>query len=84
MNNMNTKFIGIKEFRQHMADFAKAAREKKQRIIVMNRNTPLFELTPFTEDSDLSSLVADIAAARADVVAGRTYSQEDIVAELIG
>lgn len=82
MNTANIKFIGIKEFRQHMAEFAKAARDKKQRIIVMNRNQPLFEVKPFMADNNLSSLVADIAAARADVAAGRVYSQEEIMAEL--
>jgi len=80
--NTKTKFIGIKEFRQHMAEYAKTAREQKQHIIVMSHNRPLFAVTPLVEDNDLSSLVADIVTARADVLAGRTYTQEAMLAEL--
>lgn len=82
--NTSTTFIGIKEFRQNIAKFAKTAREKKERIVVMSRNQPLFEVTPFSDDENLDSLVADIAAARADVAAGRTLTHEEMLAQFAG
>jgi prevent-host-death family protein len=79
--NTSTKFIGIKEFRQNIAKIVKTAQETKQRIVVMNRNKPLFEVTPYEEDVYLDSLVADIASAREDIAAGRVYTEEEILKE---
>jgi PHD/YefM family antitoxin component YafN of YafNO toxin-antitoxin module len=76
-----TKFVGIKEFRQNIAQLVKTAQSKKERIIVMNRNKPLFEIKPFAEDEYLDSLVADVAAAREDIAAGRVYTEEEILKE---
>lgn len=78
---MNTKFIGIKDFRQNMALYAKEARAKKSRLVVMSRNTPLFALEPFDEDESYESLYNKVTKAKADVAAGRTYSQEKIMRE---
>ena len=75
----STKFVGIKEFRQHIAEYAKTAREKKQRIVVMNRNKPLFEIKPFADDVYLDSFVASILEAEADLAdGGRTFTHEAI------
>jgi hypothetical protein len=82
--NADTKFVGVKEFRQNMAELAKVARQKNQKIVVMNRNQPLFEVMPYAPGNDLSTLVADIATARRDVAEGRVYTHEQIKAELFG
>lgn len=78
---METKFVGVKEFRQNIADFAKKARTKKTRFVVVNRNKPLFEITPFAEDETLGSLFNDILLAKKDVKEGRIHTEEAILAE---
>lgn len=82
MNTIKTKFIGIKEFRQNMAEFAKTARDKKQRIVVMNRNKPLFEIKPFADDVYLDSFVASILEAESDAAAGQVVSHDELVKRL--
>ena len=78
---MNTKFVGIKEFRQNISGYAKQAQAGDSRFVIMNRNKPMFAVTPFTDQDNLSSLVADIAAARAEAAAGRTFSHAEMMAE---
>ena len=78
---MTTKLIGIKEFRQNISSFVQKAREGNSRFIIMNRNRPLFELKPFSEEEELETLFADIVEAKKDLEEGRVYSQEQILAE---
>lgn len=75
---MTTKTVGIKEFRADIARFAKKARKGNVRYIVMNRNSPLFEIKPFAENEGLENVFADITAAEKEIKAGRVYSQEQI------
>ena len=79
---MNTKFIGIKEFRQNIADYAKQARTAKTRFVVVNRTTPLFELKPFAEDSTLDSLFAELVEADQSVSRGNFYTHDEVLKEL--
>ena len=79
---MNTKFIGVKDFRQNMADYAKKAQSKKTRFVVMNRSKPLFEITPFEEDEDYSSLYDELMKAKTDVAAGNFYTHEEVARKL--
>jgi hypothetical protein len=79
---MNTKFIGVKDFRQNISDYAKRARNNNTRFIVMNRNKPLFEIKPFAEDEYLDSFVSSMIKAEADVAAGRVISHEALVKKL--
>jgi PHD/YefM family antitoxin component YafN of YafNO toxin-antitoxin module len=79
---MNTKFIGIKDFRQNMAEYAKKAQSNKTRFIVMNRNKPMFEITPFEEEEDYSSLYDSLMKAKADVEAGNFYTHEQVAKRL--
>lgn len=78
---MNTQFVGIKDFRQKIAEYAKKASANKTRYIVMSHKKPLFELKPFDEDETLDSFVAEIMEAQKDVAKGNVVSQEDILAE---
>ncbi len=78
---MNTKFIGIKDFRQNIALYAKEARAKKSRLVVMSRNTTLFAIEPFDEGESYESLYNKINTAKADVVAGRVYTEKEILKE---
>lgn len=79
---MNTKFIGVKDFRQNISNYAKQARTGKARLIVMSRNKPLFEVKPFAEDEYLDSFVADVLSAEADVALGKHYTQAEVFKEL--
>lgn len=82
---MNTKFIGIKDFRQNIAGYAKQASAGTERLVIMNRNKPLFEIKPFAQDVYLDSFVESVLAAKRDVEAGgRTYTSEEIMAEFAG
>jgi hypothetical protein len=78
---MNTQFIGIKDFRQKIAEYAKKASTQKTRFIVMSHSKPLFELKPFDESETLNSFVADILEAKKSVAAGEVVSEADILAE---
>lgn len=79
---MNTKFIGIKEFRQNIADYAKQARTAKTRFVVVNRTTPLFELKPYDEGATLDSLFTELVAAEKSVAKGHYYTHEEVLKEL--
>ncbi|PIS05020.1 MAG: hypothetical protein COT81_03390 [Candidatus Buchananbacteria bacterium CG10_big_fil_rev_8_21_14_0_10_42_9] len=72
---MTTKFIGVKEFRQNMAKISNQARKKNQRLIVLRKNQPLFELRPLTDEESLTeTLRRDIAQAKKDVNRGNLYT----------
>ena len=79
---MNTKFVGIKDFRQNIAKYAQKAQSGEARFVVMNRTKPLFEIKPFASDIYLDEFVASLAQAEADVAAGRVYTQEQVRKEL--
>ena len=79
---MNTKFIGVKDFRQNISDYAKRAQESDIRYIVMNRNKPLFEIKAFAEDEYLDSCVADIVKAEAVVARGNYHTHEEVMKAL--
>ena len=79
---MTTKFIGIKDFRQNMAEYARLARAKTARYVVMSRNVPMFEVTPFDEDENLDYLFDEVMAAKAEAEAGMVVSQVEVLANL--
>ncbi len=76
---MTTKMIGVKEFRQNMARFSDEALRKNQRLIILKKNKPIFELKPLSEkDAALERLLADIREAQEDVRNGEVYSHDEI------
>ena len=78
---MTTRFVGIKEFRQNMASISDAARKKRQRIIVMRKNKPLFELTPMIGDEDgvyTPEFVRGIEEGLRQIKKGQTYSAAQV------
>lgn len=79
---MDTKFVGIKEFRQNISEYVRKARKANTRFVVVNHNKPLFEMMPFDEDETLDSLFSDVLKAKKDVAEGKVYTQEQILAEL--
>ena len=76
---MTTKMIGVKEFRQNMAQFSEEARRKNQRLIILKKNKPIFELKPFSEEeSALEKLIIDVRDGLDDMANGRVYSHDDM------
>jgi hypothetical protein len=76
---MTTKFIGIKEFRQNISKIAKSSKKNNQRLVILNRNTPIFEVNPLSDkDLTLESLALGIKQGLSDVKVGRVYSQTQV------
>lgn len=76
---MTTKFVGTKELRQNMAKITKDAQKKNERIIVLRKNKPIFELRPLSEkDVFIESFARDIEEARADKKFGRVKTQSQV------
>ena len=76
---MTTKFIGVKQLRQNMAKITKQAQKNNERLIVLRKNEPIFELRPLSKkDVTLEKLMRDIQEGADDVRAGRVYSQDEV------
>lgn len=79
---MVTRFVGTKELRQNMSKITKDAQKKNERIIVLRKNEPIFELRPLSsQDSVSESFVREIELARKEAKDGKVYSQEEILKE---
>lgn len=79
---MNTKFVGIKDFRQNISDYAKLAQKGDAQFVIMKRNKPLFEIKPFAEDVYLDSFAASMVEAEADISANRVIPHDDLAKKL--
>lgn len=76
---MTTRFIGLKELRSRLTNFASQAHKRRERYIVLRKNEPIFELRPLSKkDATLEKLARDIEKAEEDVRKGRLYTQEDV------
>ncbi len=76
---MTTRFIGLKELRQNMAKITGEASRKRQRVIVLKKNAPLFELRPLIgEELELAAFDRDIETARQSVRQGKVYSTKQM------
>jgi hypothetical protein len=80
---MNTKLIGIREFRQNINDYVKLARGGKYRLVVMNRNNPLFEVKSFKKNSEIADIFSELVTAKDDVKKGKLCSQDEILKEFV-
>ena len=80
---MTTKFIGVKTLRQNMKKISDQALKTGQRIIVMRRSEPLFELLPIPqEDRSMERLIHRVYEGLEDKKQGRIHTQEEIEAIL--
>lgn len=76
---MTTKFIGVKKFRQNLAKITKNSRKNNERLVILNRNIPIFEVRPLSQkDLILENLLLDIQEGLDDAKAGRVYSQAEV------
>ncbi len=80
---MTTRFVGVKELRQNMAKITKEAEEKKQRLIVLRKNKPIFELRPLSGKSIYKeSFIKDMGEAQEQVRRGEVYDFDEVCKEL--
>jgi len=80
---MTTKLIGIKEFRQNVTSLYKQARAKNLQYVVLNRNQPIFKVSPLSEkDTIIEKLALDVEEARNDIKNGKVFDFEDVCNEL--
>jgi antitoxin (DNA-binding transcriptional repressor) of toxin-antitoxin stability system len=80
---MITKLIGVKEFRQNVTSLYKKAKENNINYVVLNRNQPIFKVSPLSKkDTIIEKLALDIEEARNDVKNDRVYDFEDVCNEL--
>ncbi len=76
---MVTRFVGVKELRQNMAKVSEQMLKRGERVIVLRKNKPIFELRPLKDDEALvESFRRDIEEARADVRAGKVHTQAQV------
>jgi antitoxin (DNA-binding transcriptional repressor) of toxin-antitoxin stability system len=76
---MSTRFIGVKELRQNMAKIVSQAQRKKERLIILRKNIPIFELKPLSKtDVYKESFISDIKKARENTKKSVLYSQNEI------
>ncbi len=79
---MTTKLIGIKEYRQNLAEYTQLASGGKIRLIILRKNVPICEIKAVNEkEFVLGKLRAEIAEAREQVKRGEVYTQEQIMKE---
>jgi PHD/YefM family antitoxin component YafN of YafNO toxin-antitoxin module len=80
---MTTKLIGIKEFRQNVTKLYKQDQTKNIQYVVLNRNQPIFKVSPLSEkDTIIEKLAIDVEEARNDIKNGRVFDFEDVCNEL--
>ena len=62
-----------------MAKITKEAQKKNQRLIVLRKNEPIFELRPLSKDEVIDEELAfSIERGLADMRVGRTRSHEEV------
>jgi len=80
---MTTKLIGVKEFRQNISSLYKKAKKENLQYVVLNRNQPIFKVSPLSEkDTIIERLAQDIEEAREDVKKSRVCDFNEICNEL--
>ena len=80
---MTTKLIGVKEFRQNVTSLYKQAQTKNIQYVVLNRNQPIFKVSPLSEkDTIIEKLALDVEEARNDIKNGKVFDFEDVCNEL--
>lgn len=80
---MITKLVGVREFRQNMAEYYENAKKNNLRYIILNHNQPIFKVEPLNKkDAIIEKLAFEIAEARDDVEKGKVFSFEKVCNEL--
>lgn len=62
---MQTKYVGIKQFRQELASLHARAVKNNWRYVVLSRNQPLFDVRPLTaNDTETQNFMTESAMAK--------------------
>lgn len=76
---MITKLVGVKDFRQNIANYYRQSIKNNWRFVILNRNEPIFEVTPVRpKNASLEQLIADVAEAREDYKQGRYFTPDQV------
>lgn len=76
---MTTQLIGLKDFRQNLATYTKAAQKKNIRYVVLKKNVPVLEVKAINpKQAALEQLAREIAEARAQVKRGEVYTSDEV------
>lgn len=82
MHPMNTKFVGMKDFRQNMSQYTKEANRQNIRIIVLNKNVPVLEVNPIDEkEYAYLKLSEELKKSEQQIKKGESYTQEEVMKE---
>lgn len=66
-----------------MSRISSEALKKHQRLIVLRKNEPIFELRPLSKkEKTMEQVLRDVERGREDVRAGRVYTSEQIMKKL--
>ncbi len=80
---MTTKFIGMKEFRQHIAHYTHEAQTREIEFVVLKKNIPVLHVRRINEkEFALETLSKTIKKARTQARRGAVYPQEQLLKEL--
>jgi len=83
MKIMETRLIGVREFRQNITSLYKRAIKNNWRYVVLNRNQPIFRIEPLSKkDAVIEKLAKDVKEAREDIKKGRVYDFEEVCNEI--
>ncbi len=72
---MTTTFVGMKEFRQNMAQISEEACRKNHRLVLLRKNRPIMEIHPLSEEQQF---VDDILRRAKSAQTGKTYTTKQI------
>lgn len=79
---MKLKLIGMKEFRQNMAKYAREVKKVDTRLIVLRKNEPIFEIRPVDKkEIALEKLEIELIEAEKQIKRGEVVSHEEIMKE---
>lgn len=79
---MKFKLVGMKEFRQNMAKYAREVKKVDTRLIVLRKNEPIFEIRPVDKkEIALEKLEIELTEAEEQIKRGEVVSHEEIMKE---
>ncbi|MDX9971223.1 MAG: hypothetical protein RBS56_04960 [Candidatus Gracilibacteria bacterium] len=77
---MKTKLVGLKEYRLNLTALTKEMACNKYRIIVLNKNKPIFEVSPISENLfEMEKLKKEVSKARKEYKKGNFVSEEEVL-----
>lgn len=79
---MNTKFVGMKDFRQKMSKYAADAKTNKIKYIILKKNVPILEISPIDEkDYTYTKLSEELKKSEEQIKKGKYQTQEEVMKE---